>query len=295
MEQVEEKEKKEEYYLLYYVGWHQEDKNADQPGAVYPRLLCCVPIGKLLYRTMQDISEQYRINYRLLSGEWKTFPDFLSHDYFAEYRKKYPFEESPDGFLHIPHENAYYGMDRDCKPFYEIRSRQSLTDKMKVACCAAITLFKKVDRGDATDELLEFLQEAIEFMRDVRDTVASCREEFASLSECPTNTTGTTMANTAVTATLSVSAGTVRRAAKESANKKLCYFLEKNPECRSWTSLNFGKQIGASDATVRKTAMWKSLSKEKKTLKVQNATKLKLNNMHISDAKRKKLEKELNE
>jgi len=74
------------------------------------------------------------------------------------------------------------------------------------------------------------------------------------------------------------------------ANDKLCRFLEKRPECRYWTSVDLGKQIGVADATVRKTVMWQVLTKERESIKKENKNKMALNSEYLSQAERKKHE-----
>jgi len=74
------------------------------------------------------------------------------------------------------------------------------------------------------------------------------------------------------------------------ANDKLCRFLEKRPECRFWTCVDLAKQIGEADSTVRKTAMWKVLKKERESIKKENKNKMALNSEYLSQAKRKKYE-----
>ena len=74
------------------------------------------------------------------------------------------------------------------------------------------------------------------------------------------------------------------------ANVKLCRFLEKRPECRYWTSVDLGKQIGVADATVRKTVMWQVLTKERESIKKENKNKMALNSDYLSQAERKKHE-----
>jgi len=79
----------------------------------------------------------------------------------------------------------------------------------------------------------------------------------------------------------------------ESANKKLSDLLEVRSECKSWKSAELGKLIGATDATIRKTAKWQEISKRKRIIREINKIVMQLRNDYLSEAKREELEDRL--
>jgi hypothetical protein len=80
---------------------------------------------------------------------------------------------------------------------------------------------------------------------------------------------------------------------RRTADEKLRDFLDEHPECHALSSRRLAMLIGEKPATVRKTSTWIALSKKKRLQKKQNAVRLKLNNDDLSEAERKRLEREL--
>ena len=94
-------------------------------------------------------------------------------------------------------------------------------------------------------------------------------------------------------ATATALTDTAQQSGSKTANELLCDFLKKRPECRSWSSVDLGKQINVSGATVRKTVMWSLLSQEQGAVKERNKIKMKLNNEYLPVAEREELENRL--
>ena len=80
---------------------------------------------------------------------------------------------------------------------------------------------------------------------------------------------------------------------KEFANTKLRDLLESKPECNFLTSDALGKLIGETGATVRKTRIWKGLSRQRAIIKQENEIQLQLNNPYLPQEAREALENRL--
>jgi len=80
---------------------------------------------------------------------------------------------------------------------------------------------------------------------------------------------------------------------RRTADEKLRDFLNEHPECNALPNVRLAMLIGEKPATVRKTPTWILLSQKRRLLKKRNALRLKLNNDNLSEADRKKFEREL--
>jgi P4 family phage/plasmid primase-like protien len=114
----------EEYYLLYYewkcVELPEDPGYNSRPTDILEDLIYCVSVGDLVATTVQAIAEKYEINHHVENGVWKEFHGFVPYDWVGE--------EPDEGFF---------------APFYEMRSRQSLTESLAAACDAAMRRFEE--------------------------------------------------------------------------------------------------------------------------------------------------------
>jgi hypothetical protein len=121
----------EEYYLLYYE-WKcielPEDPlcGCDRPTDIVEDLIYCVSVGDLDATAAQAIAEKYRSNYSNQSWGGCRFGGFAPGECGDE--------EPEEGFY---------------SSFYDIWSRQSLTESLEAACDVAMRRFVEDEDKDS--------------------------------------------------------------------------------------------------------------------------------------------------
>ena len=136
-----------EYYLLHYGGWRWME-GADEP---HPILTYCVSLGKLPDAAAKAIAVEYGINYSDRAGLWQVFRGVCLDDSTYE-------------------------------PFYELWQRQSLPERLAVACSEAKVAFNEGHKSDTPDEAVMFMRKVIQVAYDVRGEQPPSAEEPDGIS-----------------------------------------------------------------------------------------------------------------
>jgi len=114
-----------EHYLLYYGEW----KWVEEAGEAFPQLTYCVSLGNLSDAIANSIAVEYEINHCDQSGSWYEFHGVC-----------------PDGLN---------------EPFYEMRPRQILPERLEVVCFEGKVCFDEEVKSGAPDEAVRFMQKIV--------------------------------------------------------------------------------------------------------------------------------------
>jgi len=127
----------EEYFLLYYREWVWEES----VGEAFPELKYCVRIPGLLSSvTALALAAKFRLNY-YIAERGKKYSGFTPYDTGGE---------EPDG--------GFY------RPFYEIATRQSISDWLWVDCGTAIIHYNEKVASGECDEAIKSMQDVLQFV-----------------------------------------------------------------------------------------------------------------------------------